>query len=112
MSKAFVNAECLVGTARRVGTLFEMWDDMPGLYLTNYNAIDARLFGLSYPDYLKFCVKNYNGRIEGKKCFPIVKFDNPKDCDRLVAELNRRWNLVIKHRKEMAKNGNINDNIT
>ena len=65
---------------------------------TTYSIILARLFNLSYVDFLKYAVKNYNATIVDSK-YPYVVFTNSKDCDALVKELNKRWELIEKYRQ-------------
>lgn len=63
-----------------------------------YNAIAARLFGLTYPEYLRYVRENYNATIIGKKGYPFAAFKNAGDCNRLVKELNDRWAFIMAER--------------
>ena len=72
----------------------------------SYNVIAARLFGLSYPNFLRFAREYYNGTIIGKNGYSYVIFKNSRDCDRIVKELNERWDTVIKER---TKRGLLNE---
>ena len=95
--KAFENAESILSANdRRIA--FTAHDLIGVRTGGTYNAIAARLFGLSYPDFLRFARQNYNGTIIGKDGYSYVIFKNSADCDRIVKELNSRWDIVLKER--------------
>ena len=98
--KVFENAETLTnGNLRRIAITAEIWEQEPELKCdTTYGIIFARLFNLSYVDFLKYAVKNYNATIVDSK-YPYIVFTNSKDCDALVKELNKRWELIEKYRR-------------
>ena len=52
----------------------------------------------TYVDFLKYAVKNYNATIVDSK-YPYIVFTNSKDCDAIVKELNKRWELIEKYRR-------------
>ena len=97
--KAFENAESLFSANdRRIAFTAHDFigprEDGQG----SYNVIAARLFGLSYPNFLRFARQYYNGTIIGKDGYSYVIFKNSRDCDRIVKELNERWDEVTKER--------------
>lgn len=54
----------------------------------------ARILGLSYPDYIEFCKKNYGGSVnESKYGFvsPVIRFSNKTLAESLCLLLNKRW---------------------
>lgn len=54
----------------------------------------ARILGLSYPDYIEFCKKNYGGNVnESKYGFisPVIRFSNKALAESLCLLLNKRW---------------------
>ncbi len=98
--KVFENAESLTNAKlRRVAITLEIWEQEPDLRCdTTYNVIFARLFNLSYVDFLKYAVKHYNATIINGK-YPYLVFTDSKDCDAIVKELNKRWDLIEKYRR-------------
>ena len=64
-----------------------------GLTSTNgsYAILGARLFGLTYANYLRLCRDHYNATLIGKKSKYInMTFANKDDADNLAKELSRR----------------------
>ena len=103
--KAFENAETILSaTDRRVA--FTRQDLIGRKEEGSYNVIAARLFGLSYPEYLRYVRENYNGVIMGKGGYSYIIFKNSSDCDKLVKELNRRWDMVLKERTKRGLRNN------
>ena len=98
--KVFENAETLTNAKmRRVAITAEIWEQEPELKCdTSYSVVLARLFNLSYVDFLKYAVKHYNATIVNCK-YPYIIFSNSADCDALVKELNKRWELIEKYRR-------------
>lgn len=109
--KAFENTESLISADIRV-IAFTRHDLIGKLKAPGtFNAIAARLFGLSYPNYLRFMRDNYNGTIIGRQGYSYITFKNSSDCDRAVKELNRRWDIILKERtKRGLKNMVVIDN--
>lgn len=59
---------------------------------SNYGILAARLFGLSYPDYLRMLRDKYGATLSGKKGGWITaSFNDPAQCEKVVKELNYRW---------------------
>jgi hypothetical protein len=57
----------------------------------SYAVLGARLFGLSYANYLRLCRDNYNATLTGKKSLYInMTFTNKDDAEKLAKELSRR----------------------
>lgn len=64
----------------------------------SYNILPARLFGLSYADYLRMCRDEYGARIFGKgEYYPLALFDKSQT-EELIKELDRRMEIVVAAR--------------
>lgn len=62
----------------------------------SFNIIMARLFCISYADFLRLCRDEYEGEIFGKNTYyPVPYFYKRGLIDQLCAELNARANLVL-----------------
>lgn len=96
--KAFINAESVTGaTRRRIALNPEVYDIIGGPINSTYNLLAARMFGLSYPAYCRMARDKFNGTVHGRNGgYITVTFDNSKDCDALVKELNKRWDAWAK----------------
>lgn len=96
--KAFMNAETILSADKR-RVEFTAHDIIgPREKNGTFNAIAARLFGLSYPNYLRYVREKYNATIVGREGYSVAIFNNSSDCDKLVRELNRRWDIVMAER--------------
>lgn len=96
---AFRNCETLTSATVRQIKFFEQ-DYVGNLsYNSSYNVIMARLFNLTYPDFLRYCRDNYGAVLVGKEGFTYMVFYDEKKCDALVKELNKRWNTMVAKRK-------------
>lgn len=66
----------------------------------SFNLIMARLFNLSYAQYLRFCRDICGAEIYGKnKKYPVAYFQKTAVLDQLVRLLNNRANLVLWERE-------------
>lgn len=66
----------------------------------NYNIIQARLFSLSYPQFLRMCRDCFGAEIIGKNSmYPVAYFKRSKELDALIDNLNARANLVLWERE-------------
>lgn len=75
----------------------EIFKDRPDFsYSSSYHVLDARLVGLSYPDYLLWCVKNYKATLGGKRgyCYPMFK--DITDCQKFCTMLNNKFKDFMK----------------
>ena len=60
----------------------------------SWSVLPARLFGLSWPNYLRYCI-SLGARVTGKQhLYPTIKWEKPNY--KILDELNRRANLLIK----------------
>lgn len=65
----------------------------------SYNVICARLFGLSYPEYLRMCRDCFGAEIIGKNSlYPVAYFKRSNELDALIDNLNTRANFVLWER--------------
>lgn len=66
----------------------------------SFNVICARLFGLSYVNYLRMCRDCFGAEIIGKgKLYPVAYFKLSKELNDLIGQLNTRANLVLWERE-------------
>ena len=66
----------------------------------SYAVLGARLFGLSYAQYLRMCRDVYHAALVGKNCKYIsVLFSNEDDAKRLASELSSRAKFLIRAQK-------------
>ena len=66
----------------------------------NYNVIQARLFNLTYANYLRMCRDCFGAEIIGKNSiYPVAYFKRSKELDALIDNLNARANLVLWERE-------------
>ena len=98
--KPFMNSETIINANMRQIS-FHDHDYIGGIKAGSYNVIQARLFGLSFPDYLRFVRDKYHATLVGKAGYTHFVFNNSADCDALVKELNRRWAIVKKERAKI-----------
>lgn len=67
-------------------------EKIPKDRIGSWNVLAARILGLSYAEYLRYARDVYGGKLYGKgHKYPIVKFDNKYDCNRLCMELSTHW---------------------
>ena len=76
--------------------------DHASLHLTStigsFNIIGARLFNLSFANYLRMCRDIYGATLIGKNHkYPVPYFSSSEDAKRLVDNLNERAELVFKN---------------
>lgn len=66
----------------------------------SFSVIAARLFGLSYPDYLRMCRDCFGAEIIGKGSFyPVAYFKRSEGLTMLLEQLNARANFVLWERE-------------
>ena len=71
-----------------------------GEAIGSYNLICARLFNLSYAQYLRMCRDCFGAEIIGKdSMYPVAYFKRGKEMDILIENLNARANLVLWERE-------------
>ena len=71
-----------------------------GVAQGSYNVLQARLLGLSYPDYLQFCRANYNGILRGREGYSYCLYKEKSDCQKVCQLINKEWNKVENFLKE------------
>lgn len=85
----------------------------------SYNLIMARLFNMSYPNFLRLCRDEFGATIIGKNTYyPVAYFSNKIIANRLCDLLNARANYILweaehpdnKEKEEYIKNFNANNN--
>ena len=66
----------------------------------SFNLICARLFGLSYPQFLRMCRDCFGAEIIGKgSLYPVAYFKFSKQLNDLIDGLNARANLILWERE-------------
>ena len=63
----------------------------------SFSVLNARLMGLTFPDYLRYISAQYNAHIIGKKIYPTIYFENEQDAKNLANELDKRLLFVLKN---------------
>lgn len=94
----FKAEECFNGKYK-ISPIFE---NLP-LYGTSgsFNLIAARLMGLTYAQFLRYCRDVHGAEIIGKQSlYPVAYFTKEKLPTTLLNELNRRAAALIKERYE------------
>lgn len=61
-------------------------------YKASYWILGSRLFGLSYPNYLRYLRDEYGATLIGRDGIPRFYFKEKKDCEKIIDELNKRFN--------------------
>lgn len=64
-------------------------------FRSSYHVLDARLLGLSYPDYLKFC-SSKGAKLRGRKGYTYPIWEKEKDCKEICQLLNKEWSEIRK----------------
>ena len=66
----------------------------------SYNILFARLMGLSYAQYLRFCRDMIGAELSGKgQVYPVAYFSKTMTTNAFVRLLNSRMNLVVWERE-------------
>lgn len=70
----------------------------------SFNVICARVFNISYADYLRMCRDCYEAEIIGKNIkYPVAYFKSTKSAQALVNELNKRANVILRKRRALLE---------
>lgn len=79
------------------------FDMLPGIRTTgSYNLLPARLLGLSYAEYLRYCRDIYKAEIIGKNnMYPVAYFKDNIAVGDLIRTLNSRMELLIQKRGKL-----------
>lgn len=79
------------------------FDMLPGIRTTgSYNLLPARLLGLSYAEYLRYCRDIYKAEIVGKNnMYPVAYFKDNIAAGDLIHTLNSRMELLIQKRGKL-----------
>ena len=66
----------------------------------SFNVICARLFGITYPEFLRMCRDYFGAEIIGKNSlYPIAYFKLSQELQDLLDQLNARANFVLWERE-------------
>lgn len=90
MSEAFVVKENCNG--KFIICLSEQFhEDFPDFVChQSYSIFAARLVGMNYPTYLRYCVAN-GGELVGKQGYPAIHFKSESDAKNVVKEINKGY---------------------
>jgi hypothetical protein len=79
------------------------FDTLPPMYTEgSFNLLPARLLGLSYAEYLRYCRDVYGAEIIGKNNqYPIPYFNSNSSAGDLIRTLNTRMGLLIQKRGKL-----------
>ena len=77
------------------------FDEFPGIRTVgSYNLLPARLLGLSYANYLRYCRDVYKAEVIGKNTmYPIAYFENNFAAGDLIRILNERMSQIEKEKE-------------
>lgn len=77
------------------------FDQLPPMNTAgSYNVLPARLLGLPYAEYLRFCRDELHAEIIGKKnMYPVVYFSDKKWIIGLIQDLNTRMAIIEKEKE-------------
>ena len=59
------------------------------------NVIPARVCGLAYAEYLRYCRSEFGAELRGKKGYPYPVFKNKSNAQKLSKQLSERFNALI-----------------
>ena len=96
--KAFKLEAMLTIGKYRIGLNDETYEYIDTPIRGSYNLLAARVFGLSYPDYLRMVRDNYEAILNGKEGYMLYSFTNKAMGEKLVSELNKRWDIIVKNK--------------
>lgn len=94
--KGFMNGEALYAPNRRKVVPSMAFYDVIGSTSGSFNIFPCRLFKLTPAQYLRMVRDEYGATLEGKTGYIGYYFNDTKQCDALVKELNRRWAIFVK----------------
>lgn len=96
--KAFYVDETPTVGRYRIGLDMETYEYIRTQIVGSYNILAARVFGLPYPDYLRMVRDNYEATLNGKEGYMTYTFKNKLMAEKLIKELNKRWDIIIKNK--------------
>ena len=82
-------------------TIAPVFENLPPMHTSgSFNLLAARVMGLSYPQYLRFCRDMVGGEIVGKNhLYPIAYFNKTVNLVAFVRLLNTQMNLIMWERE-------------
>ena len=82
-----------------------LWNELGiGKMTSSWNVLFARLWGLQFPDFLRFVRQEFNATLCGKNSTYIYfYFSNKQDCDNFVNASNRLFNNWKKEFDEFER---------
>lgn len=77
---------------------FNAYDDIitdDFYYTSSYIVLQARLLGLSYPDYLLFC-QSKGAKLKGRTGYINVLWEDKNQCQEICNMLEKEWQTLLK----------------
>lgn len=80
----------------RVKLLDNVYDTVGGI-TGSYNVLLSRLLGLTYADFFRYLIKNYDVEVKGRNSkYLSFVFKNEKDVKNFCSVINSRWSCIFK----------------
>ena len=97
--KAFTTSSTFDDSYIFIGFNSELMCKKEGFEFTSsYHVLGARLLGLSYPDFLKYC-QSKGAKLRGREgyCYPVWdKAVDKKGMQEIIRQLNANWDILLK----------------
>lgn len=62
-------------------------------FCSSFHVLEARLFEMTYPDYLRYLRAN-GAELRGKQGYTVAAFKNKADCQKICTMLNKEWGVI------------------
>lgn len=73
----------------------DVFDDTCFYYSSSYIVLQARLLGLSYPDYLIYC-QSKGATLKGRNGYCTPFWEDKSSCQEVCNLLEKNWQTLIK----------------
>jgi hypothetical protein len=67
-------------------------------YISSFHVLDARLLGLSYPDYLRFC-QSRGAKLYGRNGYAYPTWKDKRECQQVCNLIEKEWQKLLKQVK-------------
>lgn len=96
MSEAFVVRPSMSGSHFIIGLSEKFHDDFSDFVCQQtYSIFAARLLGMHYSDYCRYCVKN-GGELHNKQGYPVAYFEKKENAEKIIKEINKNYAIMVK----------------
>lgn len=102
MKAYYVEEHILYKGHFRISLAMEVYDEIrtTGPTSSSFTILASRLFGMPHDEFLKMVRQDYGAALHGKIGYVTYTFPKRSDAEKLVKELNKRWNCLM-----FVKNG-------